>query len=156
MATAAQNDIADALYQVVLGVPGIKNVYDRPRYPEQMTEQQMEKLFQAPDGSIQTWQIQRVRQRATDLSQMDTIREMTYIYALDGYLSVNDVKDSAATFDGLIDAIQAALVADQHLGLDAGVSQHGLEIPRDIAEETYAGVLCHAVHATISVAVGEC
>src|SRR5215831_3839712 len=150
MATATQAEIAQALYEVVASVDGIKNVYDRPRYPENMTEQQMEKLFQAPDGSIHTWQIQRVRQRATDLSDMDTIREMTYIYALDGWLSVNDVKDSAGQLDTLIDAIQAALVADQYLGLDAGVSQHGLEIPRDIAEETYAGVLCHAVHGTIS------
>src|SRR5215472_9003702 len=155
MATATQSQIGAALYQVVAGVAGIQNVYDRPRYPEQMTEQQMEKLFQAPDGSIHTWQIQRVRQRATDLSEFDTIREMTYFYSLDGWVSVNDVNDSADILDGLIDAIHAALVADQQLGLAAGVSQHGLEIPRDIAEETFAGVLCHAVHGIVSVTVGE-
>lgn len=136
--------IRGAIVAVLSAVPGVGVVHDRERYGKRADA--LAQLY-VPAGSdeVRGWFVRRVCTRRTSPAIGSVT--VTHEWRITGYASFLDEDDSEIAFDGLIEAMAAAVAADESLGL-ADVQTvieeaAGLQVA-DSGPVTFCGRLCHS------------
>lgn len=140
-------DNITAIQAILMGVPGVANVY--PTVRNWQSEQQFREGGRTAAGGLQFWFLTREATAAEDLGPRLTARRHTI--ALHGYAGVNDAAASEQAFQALIESVVAALGTDRKLGQTARHS--GPAEVRTVDYRILNGVLCH--HAEVVLVVEE-
>jgi hypothetical protein len=149
--------IRAAIAARLAAIPRIGRVHDRERYAA--TEPALRALYAWQDGpgtpSIRGWFVRRTAShgRGPDLGR----RVVTHSWAVRGLMSFDDGGSSEHAFDALIEAVMAAVLADDSFGgtaLGTVFGPDGAEFGAgaqlvESGPVMFAGLLCHGATLTL-------
>lgn len=147
-------DIKAQIAADVAAVPGVGVVYQHQ--PIVFTEQDFKTKMLDPNGKLNAVTITRAAMPS--LYESISGRKDRHQIVVRYWMAIQDTNDESTTsefiFEGLIEAVRAALNADRHL-TDAAGKRHGFQGgPVQIKTQTYAmltGVLCHYAELGLEV-----
>jgi hypothetical protein len=134
--------IRDAIVTLVQGVSGIDLVYGYERFASDLSA--LRALY-ATNGTLHGWNVTRASTAAIWLTNTSTQRRHRFV--IRGYYALDDTAASEQTFQGLIEAIEAAVRNDDTLGGTAEIA--GPLQVQQVGPVMFAGVLCHQAELVI-------
>lgn len=150
----SEADIRQQIYTIVSGISNIGKVYDYERWAADWTA--FINLFKATIGGVEQirgWEISRksasekqIVIKTVGASQMF---EDSHVYAIKGYLRVNDSEASEKVFNLLIENIKSAFRENRNLNGKA--QRHDLIQAPLIETRIFGDVLCHCAELNLTV-----
>lgn len=143
--------IRTALVDVIDSVPDVGHVHERERYAANEAAFRALYLFTPSDGpeQVRGWWVRRTA-TAEHTIDIGGNAIVNHTWTIRGFMAFNDAQASELIFDGLIDAIRAAVREDPTLGgvcdaapLNDDDNTEGIQVV-DAGPVTFAGVLCHS------------
>lgn len=153
MSAPGHEAIRVAIAAVIKRVPSIGRVHAYQRYDKNASS--LAALYRDEiDGVAQLrgWNVSRISEatQSPSLGRFDRRTE----WDVRGYMALDDAAETELVFDGLLDALTAAFLADETLGGVVATTvmedgQAGLQIIEAVPV-MFCGVLCHSVRARLS------
>jgi hypothetical protein len=134
--------IRDAIVALVQGVTGIDVVHGYERWASDLPG--LRALY-TTNSKLHGWNVTRDRTVATYRTNTQTERRHRFVVR--GYYALDDAAASEQTFQGLIEAIEAAIRNDDTLGGTAEVA--GPMQVQEVRPVMFAGILCHTAELVI-------
>lgn len=137
-----------ALVALLAAVPGVGHVHSYERYAKEEAKFRDLYLYQPPGGekSLRGWHVRRV---ATFSKTSGVGRRIeAHTWRVRGYMALSDAASSETVFDGLIEAMRAAVDDNPNLGglCEPNLNDDGADGLQllDSAPVLFCGVLCHS------------
>ncbi len=136
-----------AIAAIMEGVDGVENVHQRERFKTDWGK--FLDLYKNSEGKINGYTISR-KVKARQSETLGEFMELS-VYVIRGYYGLQDEEDSEGVFQDQLDAIDAALLADETLTdtcdtthPDTGPMAGAVGLQQDVFElRKFGTVLCH-------------
>jgi hypothetical protein len=154
-AAPTQQQIRDAIKNVMLGVADVGVVHTYERYSNSLD---VLKVLYVSNGQLRGWYIRLLKTQRASPSRGRTA--ILHTWRIRGFMALDDAATSELTFDALIESLQEAFNAHETLdGLVGATSfpdQHVDGLQRDDSGPVmFAGVLCHSAVLTLNTLHNE-
>lgn len=143
--------IRDALVAVMAGIPDMGAVHAWERYDKEAGRLLAHYTVEV-DGKRQVrgWFVRRAKTGTT--RQAGKAFFDRHAWEIRGYMGIEDATQSERVFDGLVEALRGALLADLTLGgvvMPPERRDDGPELTLETGPVLFAGVLCHSASLQI-------
>lgn len=149
--------VRDAIAAKIAALDPQARVHKRFRYPLNNQLAAWLAIHRDDDGKLNSWQIRRVRRLPTMRGIPGRLVKVELVYEIKFLYGLTDKEDdpSEETAQRRIDDLAALFEADFNLGLGAGVTHGGLELPADFEDVETGSYGAHRAVMRLSVEVAN-